>query len=326
MSVVVSLAVAVAGGCALPALAGASPQAGSLRHSAWEERVGREPCDWEAHRQLVEAYQRAGRYGDAFREAAWLAWFAPREYAKSAQGLRYLRDRRARDRAANAGLARPEGKGVEVVVAAVDVRRGLADCCFNGAIAQQAGRLRGEVEEVVRKFASAVHYRGNQGGGGDASSRDPVGRMGLACIYLTLDDILALQSGSDSLRARTQALRAAATQAAAAAAAAPGAPGPHRTLAMIRARLADVEDDAELWELAIAEGKEAYRLDPREATLAEMLWALTLRAGHWEEARQWEAVVTRSASSPRHGSGQAGQAGATQQQARQTAGGQAAAR
>lgn len=316
MSVVVSLAVAVAGRCALPAIpgdrpedppslagdelwrAGGAPTGQPGAASVWEERVGREPCDWEAHRQLVEAYRRAGRYGDAFREAAWLAWFAPRDYAKSAQGLRYLRDRRARDRAANAGLARPEGKGVEVVVAAVDVRRGLSDCCFNGAIAQQAGRLRGEVEEVVRKF---------EGGAGDASSRDPLGRMGLACIYLTLDDILALENGSDSLRARTHALRAAATEAAAAAAAVPEAPGPHRTLAMIQARLADVEGEAELWELAIAEGKEAYRLDPREATLAEMLWALTLRAGHWEEARHWEAVVTRSASS--------GQAGATQQQA-----------
>ena len=281
---------ALVGGCALAATPRAGLAGGDLigqpgAVGRWEERVARDPYDYAAHQQLVEAYRRAGRYGEAFWEAAWLAWFAPKEQAGSAQGLPYLRDRRARDRAARPAPARPEAKGVEVVVAAVDVERWLSDCCFNGAIAQQSSRLRREVEDTIGRFQSAA---------GDAGWRDPVARMGLAHIYLRLDDILTLEGREDGGRSREQALRAAATQASAASAEAPEAPGPHRMLAMIRARMAELDGSAEMWELAIAEGREAYRLDPRDATIPEMLWALALRAGRWEEARQWEALVTET--------------------------------
>ena len=305
-----------------PSLRGTSPAPSGTALGAevgaparWEEQVSRNPYDYEAHRLLVNAYRRAGRYDRAFVEAAWLAWLAPKEYAESEQGLLYLRDRRARDRAANARAGEgtpippPTREGVRrlgacaTVVAAVDVRRSLYDCCADGAIAQQATRLRTEVEETLTEL-QRTPAGGVAGQGTRAAERGPVARMAMTDIYLALDDILVLEGASDSQRARTQALRAAASQAEAASAAVPEAPGPHRALAVIRGRLAELNgspargggiaapDPAWMWNLAIAEGEQAYRLDPKDTTLPEMLWVLTLRAGRWEEAKRWETVAT----------------------------------
>jgi tetratricopeptide (TPR) repeat protein len=315
-----ALTVAGIGLCLLGGVGGADPAPSRTALGAevgaparWEEQVSRNPYDYEAHRLLVNAYRRAGRYDRAFVEAAWLAWLAPKEYAESEQGLLYLRDRRARDRAANAraesGVAPATGEGVRrlgacaTVVAAVDVRRSLYDCCADGAIAQQATRLRTEVEETLTELRKTP-AGGVAGQGTSATGRDPVARMAMTDIYLALDDILVLEGASDSQRARTQALRAAASQAEAASAAVPEAPGPHRALAVIRGRLAELNgspaggrgiaapDPAWMWNLAIAEGEQAYRLDPKDTALPEMLWALTLRAGRWEEAKRWETVAT----------------------------------
>ena len=275
----------------------------------WEEQLSRDPYDYEAHRMLVNAYRRAGRYDQAFLEAAWLAWLAPKDCAASEQGLPYLRDRRARDRAASA-----RGGRAEVVVAAVDVRRSLYDCCADGAVGQQATRLRTEVEETLARLQRASEAPSGPGGfAAEASPRttsarpgSPVARMAMTDIYLALDDILALEGAGDSQRARAQALRAAASQAEAASAALPEAPGPHRALAVICGRLAELSGpsgprgvpsgsqrgNSERWGLAIAECEHAYRLDPKDTALPEMLWALTLHAGRWEEAKRWEAAVT----------------------------------
>ncbi len=261
----------------------------------WEKRISQDPYDYEAHRMLVNAYRRVGKHDQAFLEAAWLAWLAPKSWAESEQGFPYLRDRRARDRAASARKG-----SAEVVVAAVDVRRSLYDCCADGAIAQQATRLRTEVEETLARLQRTSGAPSGSGGlATEAPPRTtsarpggPVARMATADIYLALDDILALEGASDSQQARTQALRAAAGQADAASAALPEAPGPHRALAVIRGREAELSGNSEMWGLAIAEGEHAYRLDPKDTALPEMLWALTLHAGRWEEAKRWEAVVT----------------------------------
>jgi len=69
----------------------------------------------------------------------------------------------------------------------------------------------------------------------------------------------------------------------------PESPGAHRTLAVIRARLAELDNQPELWDLAIAEANRARQLDPADTTLVEFLWTVHLRAGHWAEAKRWQA-------------------------------------
>jgi hypothetical protein len=71
----------------------------------------------------------------------------------------------------------------------------------------------------------------------------------------------------------------------------PEAPGAHRTLAIIRARQADLGHDAGQWELAIEEAGRAYALDENDPSLPAFLWGLNLRAGRWEEAEQWQTRV-----------------------------------
>lgn len=237
-------------------------------------RLDRDPYDYDARRRLVVVCQAAGDHVQAHYQAAWLAWLAPQRYAASSSGAGLLRDRRARDRAAGWERSGPVG----AVVAAVSAERSLLDTCLNGAIAQQAGRLRAEVRDSISQVEGAQ--------AGDEHP-DPVGRAALARLYLTLDDCLRSENTEASRRARPQALKKAAGLADAVAQSLPKSPGAHRQLAIIRARLAELEDRPELWEMAIEQAKTAQALDPGDQPLTEMIWALLLRAGQWAEANRW---------------------------------------
>jgi hypothetical protein len=162
----------------------------------------------------------------------------------------------------------------------VAAERGLYDTCLGGAAAQQVKRLAGETADLLGRAERAEAASG---------PNDPVARMALARLALTLDDVLALGDGEEARGARLSVLRQAASRAAAVAAWVPEAPGPHRLLGCIRARQAELEGMEARWELAIEGVETARRLDPEDESLLEMLWVLNLRAGRWEEAREWEA-------------------------------------
>jgi len=120
-------------------------------------------------------------------------------------------------------------------------------------------------------------------------------RPGLAWTFIVLDTD---GGGERRLRggaSRLSVLRTAASRAETVAAWLPEAPGPHRLLAVIRARLAEMDGRGELWELAIAEANRGYELDPADPYLAELLWTLHLRAGDWAEAEAWQARVEAAA-------------------------------
>ncbi len=269
-------------GAALWLLSGAAPAAVEPI-AVLEARVRQSPYDYQARQQLAQACRRAGEYGEAFREAAWLAWLAPQKYAQSPEGARYLLDRRARDRARDARNA-----AARLPVAAVEARRALADSCFDGTVTQQTERLRAETERAIQEAEADA---------AGESALGPVDRMALAHMYLVLDHILALgeeRGGNAFHRARLRALRRAASHVTAVSEALPKAPGAHRTLAVIRARLAELEDSQEMWKLATAECKQASRLDPDDASLGEMMWTLALRTGDWTEAKHWERVTVQA--------------------------------
>lgn len=263
--------------------ASAWARSGAPDGEALRARVLRDPLDWEARQGLVEASRTAGDHQAAYYHAAWLAWLGPRRYAEV--GMAHLRDRRARDRATAGGQSHPAA----AAVAAVGSRGALLDTCFNGAIAQQAARLRKDVAQVL---AQAEAERGRLG------AVDPVAWAAYVQLGLTLDDLLALESGPDSSRLRRQVLRKTASQAAAVASRAPDSPGAHRTLAVVRARVAELDSRAELWELAIAEAERAQSLDPDDEHLLEMLWGLNLRAGRPEEARRWRERLAQQSEAP----------------------------
>ncbi len=246
-----------------------------------EERLRRDPYDYATRSDLVVLYRDSGNHAAAYYHAAWLAWLGGKEYAESGAGLAFLRKRSNRDRASG-GLS----SDITPIVAAVDARRLLYDTCLNGAIAQQAARLRRDISSLVEQAERAAAEGGR---------RDPVMRMALAQIALTLDDALMFENTEDATRARPRFLRAAASRAQAAAALLPEAPGPHRTLAVIRSRMAELGNEAALWELAIGEAERAWKLDPSDHDLAEFLWALHLRAGHWQGAELWQARVEGAA-------------------------------
>jgi hypothetical protein len=242
---------------------------------ALAERAAVSLYDYEARAQLVAAYEQAGDYSSAYYQAAWLAWLGPRQCAESSAGARYLRDRRARDRAASKG-----GMEVAAVVAAMDAERHLSESCFNGVIAAQAERLRGQTADYITQVEKAAA----------SQTRDPVVRMALVHLYVTLDDVLAVQGGAAGWRERLPVLFKAAGQAEAVCAWLPESPGAHRALGVVRARIAQLQSRPEPWETAIAECERAYRLDPGDQRLPEFLWTLNLRAGHWEQASRWEAA------------------------------------
>ena len=154
---------------------------------ALAERAAVSLYDYEARAQLVAAYEQAGDYSSAYYQAAWLAWLGPRQCAESSAGARYLRDRRARDRAASKG-----GMEVAAVVAAMDAERHLSESCFNGVIAAQAERLRGQTADYITQVEKAAA----------SQTRDPVVRMALVHLYVTLDDVLAVQGGAAGWRER----------------------------------------------------------------------------------------------------------------------------
>lgn len=239
--------------------------------TALEARLQADPYDHQARNQLVQACRQSRRYQNAYYHAAWLTWLAPRHQAQSASGFHYLRDRRARDRAA---ASAPDGS-IFVVVTAVRASQMLNDACLNGTLPQQTARLRAELSDLVASAEAAADRIG---------VRDPVARAALARAYLALDDLLSLEQTPASRQARPSVLRKAASLASAVAAWLPDSPGAHRTLCLIYARRAELERRAELWDLAIAEGERAQQLDPTDPTLPELLWGLHLRAGHWEAA------------------------------------------
>jgi hypothetical protein len=168
---------------------------------------------------------------------------------------------------------------VAAAIAAVKAKRLLEATCFNGAIAQQTPRLRAEISDLLARA----------GRDGPALTRpDPIASIALAHLCLTMDDVLAIENSPESERLRAQVLRNAASHATAVVSWLPKSPGTHRTLAIVRARLAELDGRAELWDLALAEGDSAHELDPDDRSLAELLWVLHLRAGHWAEAREWQ--------------------------------------
>jgi hypothetical protein len=175
---------------------------------------------------------------------------------------------------------------MSAVLAAVEAEQSLFNTCLNGAIAQHATRLRRDLSGLAQTAEGMA-----------AGSRrgDPVVRMALARLALSLDDALLFEGSSSAKRTRIQLLRAAASRAEAAAAMAPEAPGPHRTLAVIRARLAELDSRTALWDIAISEAERARELDVADRSLAELLWTLHLRAGHWDEARLWQERVEGAA-------------------------------
>ena len=248
-----------------------------------EEQVSRDPYDYAARADLVAAYRGAGDHASAYYHAAWLSWLASREYAESQAGSLSLRDRGLRDRAARMGTKGP----VAAAIAAVKAKRLLQATCLNGAIAQQTPRLRAEISDLLAQAERADSETGKA---------DPVATIAVAHLCLALDDVLALEDAPESGRLRSQVLRKAASQATAVVTWLPKSSGAHRTLAIVRARLADLpagrqaglDNRAELWNLATAEGARAQELDPADPALAEVLWVLHLRAGHWAEARKWQ--------------------------------------
>ena len=262
----------------LPAVAFADGDPGAL-----EAQLARSPYDDAARQELVAAYRDSRDYGAAYYHAAWLAWLAAGQYADSDLGTAFLRTREFRDRASRSDLA-----GLQVVLAAVEAQRKLHDTCFNGAISQQAGRLRKDIADLLARADAAES---------EAARNDPVARIALARLALTLDDALVFENTSASLRARPAVLRSAASRAAAVAAWLPEAPGAHYTLALARARLAEMDSRPAVWDLAIAEAQRALQLDPDAPRVVELLWTLHLRAGRWAEARTWESRVDSFANS-----------------------------
>jgi hypothetical protein len=127
--------------------------------------------------------------------------------------------------------------------------------------------------------------------------------MALAHLYLTLDDCLVLEGAGDSPRERPRALQKAISLASAVTDRLPKSSGAHLTLAIARARLAEIENREELWSMAIEECEMAQALDPDNLDLSPMVWTLHLRAGHWDEAKRWETggprVPRRRSLSPK---------------------------
>ncbi len=245
-----------------------------------ESQLARSPYEYEGRQQLVAAYRESGDHGPACYHAAWLAWLAPRRYADSDLGMGLLRGVEIRDRA-----SRSDTPGLAVILAALQAEEMLHKTCFNGAVAQQAGRLRKDIGDLLRRAQRAE---------ADVPTNDSVARIALAHLALALDDALAFENTAAGRRARPPLLRAAASYAEAAAAWLPEAPGPRRTLAVVRARLAELDDRAPLWELAVAEAERAFALDPGDSRLAELLWTLHLRSGRWDQAREWQRRVNAS--------------------------------
>jgi hypothetical protein len=237
-------------------------------------RGPQDPYNYLARERLVTSSRRAGEYDAALYHAAWLYWLAPREYAERAEEV--LGDRQVLDRARRAGREGP----VEVVLAAVEARRVRLDVCLSGRVESQAPVREERITNLIAR-AEAAQVRG----GGS----DPVIRGALADLYLTLDDIISLSGSPARVKARRQTLHRAVAAAEAVTQSLPNAPGAYRLLTVARARLAELSNDPEEWDLAITACAHALAPDPDDAALCETMWGLHLRAGHWEEAKRWQS-------------------------------------
>ncbi len=244
-----------------------------------EETLRRNPYDYATRSELVAEYRAAGDYASAYYHAAWLAWLASHEYADAEQGAKFLRETNTRDRA-----ARERSELLVVILAATESKRLLYNTCLNGAIAQQAARLRRDLSELLNQAKEVA-----------AQQDDPLVRLALAELALSLDDALVFENDRETMqKTRQTVLREAAARAEAVASSLPKSPGAYKRLAIIRGRLATLNNRTALWELAIAEAQRAYDLDPTDASLVEMLWTFHLRAGRWEQAKLWEKRLADS--------------------------------
>lgn len=246
-----------------------------------QRALERNPYDCASRRLLVHRLRTQGDHGSAYYHAAWLSWLGARQYAEGDAGWLLLRDRAARDRAAR--IAR--GGAVAAILAAVAAEQDLFDSCLRGTVGRQTKRLCSRTADLLARAERAEAETGRH---------DPVVRMGLARLAMTMDDVMMLLEDEQAKRQRASALRTAASRAAAAAAWLPEAPGPHRLLARVRARQAQLGGDSELWRMAIEEAERTYALDCKDSSLAELLWVLNLRAGCWEEAGRWERELARA--------------------------------
>ncbi|MFB3880196.1 MAG: hypothetical protein ACE149_02980 [Armatimonadota bacterium] len=282
----------------LALLAAATPLMGARWIYDPDPKLARDPYRYPARQLAVRQRRRDRAYAAAYWHAAWLAWLAPRRYASSGEGEAFIRDRGNRDRASSDPAA------PLAAIYAVDARRLLENSALSGTLAQQSPRLRAEIADLLQRAEQQEAA---------AARDDPVSRVALAQLGLALDDAIQLQRAGPQDAQRLSVLRAAATRAEAVAAWLPDAPGAHRLLAVIRARLADLSPDdggsadaAARWELAIAEAERARQLDPSDAYLTELLWTLHLRAGDWKEAAAWKRKLEADAvaSTSRAGPGQ----------------------
>ncbi|MBN1459639.1 MAG: hypothetical protein JXA57_08875 [Armatimonadetes bacterium] len=233
--------------------------------------------------ELVASCLQSGDYATAYYHAAWLTWLSASLYAESDGGAGVLRNRSIRDRAAR---SRPDD--MLPITLAVEAEQLVYGTCLNGAIAQQSTRLHRDLEALRVRAERAAS---------ESAPRDPIVRLALARLSLTLDSVMMFEVTKATDQERISVLRTAASRAGAVADWRPDAPGAHRLLAIIRARLAEIDNHPAQWQLAIKEATRAFELDPTDRSLAEMLWVLHLRAGNWDEARKWQRQVeTMSAS------------------------------
>jgi len=233
----------------------------------------RDPYDYAARQRLVANARKTGDFASALYHAAWLAWLAPRKYAEPAEAV--LEDRQIADRARRAAQDDP----VAVVLLALEARRARRDVWLSGRVPSQAP-LRQERIATLAAQAEAAQAQ--------LDRPDPVMRMALAELYLTLDDVIALRSDPARAKERRKVLRQAVAAAESVTQALPDAPGAYHALARARARLADLDNDPEEWDLAITACAHAVSPDPADPALCELMWSLHLRAGHWEEAKRWQ--------------------------------------
>jgi hypothetical protein len=267
----------------LVAVGAALAPATTARGAPAEERVGADTVSDAARAALVSSCLESGDHASAYYHAAWLTWLSASVYAESDAGAGVLRSRGIRDRAAR---TRPDE--MLPITLAAEAEQLVHSTCLNGAIAQQATRLRRDLEALRLRAERAAS---------ESAPDDPIVRLALARLTLTLDSVIMFEVTEASDKERVSLLRSAASRANAVADWRPEAPGPHRLLAIIRARLAEIDNRPAQWEFAIEEATRAFKLDPMDQSLAEFLWVLHLRAGNWAEARAWrERVATMSAS------------------------------
>jgi hypothetical protein len=233
----------------------------------------RDPYDYAARQRLVTSARRTGDFPSALYHAAWLAWLAPRKYAGPAQSI--LEDRRLVDPARRA----VQGDPVAAVLAALDAHRARREVWLSGHVPSQSP-LRQERIAALAAQGEAIQARLN--------GPDPVVRLALADLYLTLDDVITFSTDPTRVKERGRVLRQAVAAAGSVTEGLPAAPGAYRTLALARARLADLDNDPEEWDLAVTACAHALALDPDDQALCELMWSLHLRAGHWEEAERWQ--------------------------------------